>query len=127
MRIQALSGEPCLRHGCSLCCRETEMPLTRLDIGRIVKLGFNLNDFAVKSAHSWRLRNVNGRCFFLEGNKCGIYRFRPYGCRLYPLVYDSREDKIKLDSLCPYRMEFKVKIGNINSLLLILKYLGIIF
>lgn len=98
------------------------MLLTSLDINRIIKLGYELKDFAVKFAHGWKLRNVDGKCFFLEKNKCKIYKFRPYGCRLYPLVYDSIEDKIKLDNACPYRMEFKVQKGNINSLLTILKY-----
>lgn len=124
MRIQPLSGEPCLKHGCSLCCRETEMLLTRSDINRIVRLGYLLSDFAVRSPQGWRLRNVNGKCFFLEGNKCKIYRFRPYGCRLYPLVYDQNNGKIRLDNLCPHKMEFKVRKENIDSLLLILRHLN---
>lgn len=123
MRIKPLSGEPCLRHGCSLCCHETQMPLTRLDINRITKMGYRLDEFAVKTAGGWRLRNVDGKCFFLEGGKCKIYRFRPYGCRLYPLVYDPSEGRIKLDELCPHRVEFKVKRENIDSLLHLLRHI----
>lgn len=123
MRIRPLSGEPCLKHGCSLCCRETEMPLTKLDICRIVRLGYRLGDFAVKAPHGWRLRNISGKCFFLEGNFCRIYKFRPYGCRLYPLIYDLNERKVKLDELCPHRIEFNVRKENIDSLLLLLKHL----
>lgn len=123
MRIKSLSGEPCLRHDCSLCCRETKMLLTRLDINRIVKLGYELNDFAVRSARGWELRNIDGKCLFLEGSRCRIYRFRPYGCRLYPLIYDQSKGKIMLDDLCPHKMEFKFQKENIDSLLLILKYL----
>lgn len=97
--------------------------MTRLDVNRITRMGYRLNDFATKSPKGWSLRNVGGKCFFLEGDRCKIYRFRPYGCRLYPLVYDFIEGKIRLDELCPHRMEFIVRRANINSLLLILKYL----
>lgn len=123
MRIKSLSGKPCLRYGCSLCCHETEMQLTRPDINRIIKLGYKLNDFAVRFAQGWRLRNLSGKCFFLEGNMCKIYKFRPYGCRLYPLVYDPSEGKIKLDDLCPHKIEFRVRKENINSLFFLLRHL----
>ncbi|MBS7640505.1 MAG: YkgJ family cysteine cluster protein [Candidatus Bathyarchaeia archaeon] len=124
MRIKPLSGEPCLRHGCSLCCYGTEMLLTRPDINRIVKLGYRLSDFAVRSLQGWRLRNINGKCFFLEENKCKIYRFRPYGCRLYPLIYDQNSREIRLDDLCPHKMELNVRKENIDSLLLILRHIN---
>lgn len=99
------------------------MLLTKIDVNRIIKLGYKLSKFTVRSAQGWKLRNVDGKCFFLVENKCKIYRFRPYGCRLYPLVYDPSKGKIRLDEHCPYRMEFKIRKENINSLLFILKYL----
>ncbi|MEM0011006.1 MAG: YkgJ family cysteine cluster protein [Candidatus Bathyarchaeia archaeon] len=123
MLVYPLNGEPCLRNSCSRCCHETGMLLTKLDINVLVKLGYRLKEFAVRSGQNWKLRNLNGVCFFLKENRCKIYKFRPFGCRLYPLVYDPNEGKIKLDEFCPYRMEFKVQKENINSLLLMLKYL----
>jgi Fe-S-cluster containining protein len=117
------SGAVCLKHGCSLCCWETEMPLTKLDINRIMKLGYKISDFAVKSDIGWRLKNVDGRCFFLEGGKCKIYRFRPCGCRFYPLIYCWDKHKIILDDLCPHKMEFKIRGEDVKALLNIVKSL----
>jgi len=57
------SGIPCIQHRCNLCCIKTEMPLTRSDINRILRLGYKLEDFAVKVEGEWRLRNINGKCY----------------------------------------------------------------
>lgn len=125
MKPSALdSGEPCLKYNCALCCHETKMYLTWLDINRIVKLGYSLRSFAERSGGIWRLKNVDGRCFFLEGRKCKIYRFRPYGCRLYPLVYDYEEQRVKLDDLCPHKEEFMVQGGDLKRLMFVLKILS---
>lgn len=119
------SGEPCLRYGCALCCHNTKMPLTRLDINRITKLGYQISDFAEKVDHEWRLRNINGKCFFLnEEGRCKIYKYRPYGCRLYPLVYNWKRRETVLDDLCPYKDEFRVRKEDVKMLMLILKVLG---
>jgi Fe-S-cluster containining protein len=65
------------------------MPLSNLDLKRILKLGYKLECFAVKTDEGWRLKNNSGRCVFLIKERCGIYLHRPEGCRLYPLVYDE--------------------------------------
>ena len=117
------SGSPCLKHGCSLCCYKTSMPLTRLDINRIVKLGYKIRDFAEKVSGCWRLKNVNGKCFFLDGNLCQIYKYRPYGCRLYPLVFDLNKHRALLDDYCPYRWEFKVSGKDVRKLMFIINLL----
>lgn len=119
------SGRPCLKHNCALCCHETRMCLTQLDINRIVKLGYSVKDFAERFGGTWRLKNIYGRCFFLDGSMCRIYRFRPYGCRLYPLTYSRDEHKIMLDDLCPYKNEFIVRIEDLRRMLSILGMLGI--
>lgn len=118
------SGEPCLKHSCSLCCQETRMSLTVLDINRIIKLGYKTRDFAEKSEGMWRLKNIDGRCFFLSWDaRCTIYKYRPYGCRLYPLIYNWNERKVTLDNLCPYRMDFNFNVEDVRMLMRILRLL----
>ena len=110
------SGIPCLRHKCNLCCVETKMPLSRSDIKRILKMGYSLKDFAVKTAEGWQLKNRSGRCVFLGEGGCKIYPYRPEGCRVYPLVYDEASGTAVLDDLCPYKDEFKVSDRDIERL-----------
>ncbi len=102
------SGITCLSHKCILCCIETGMPLSPLDMDRISKLGYWRDDFAVSTINGWQLKNLSGRCVFLAGNGCSIYPNRPEGCRLYPLVYDEDLRQSALDELCPHRYEFKI-------------------
>jgi Fe-S-cluster containining protein len=81
------------------------MPLTEEDIKRIESLGYSRNDFAIKVDGVYRLRNVNGRCFFLSrDNRCRIYDHRPIGCRIYPVIYDL-EKGVVVDEICPKRDE----------------------
>ena len=100
------------------------MPLTGEDIRRISSLGFKIEDFAVKIGKEWRLKNRNGKCYFLTENGCKIYDFRPEGCRLYPLVYDEESGKPILDELCPYREEFKPEKSDFEKLLKLIERLA---
>ena len=109
-------GIPCLRHKCNFCCVETRMPLSRSDIKRILRIGYSLKDFAVKTEGGWHLKNRSGRCVFLGEKGCEIYPYRPEGCRLYPLVYDEASGTAVLDGLCPYNGEFKVSRRDIERL-----------
>ena len=118
------SGIPCRIHKCVECCIETRMPLSSRDIERIVKLGFKLEDFTVEEEGEVRLRNVSGRCFFLTDDGCKIYPYRPEGCRLYPLIYDERSGEFLMDTICPYRHEFKVKEEDKAKLLRLLERLS---
>lgn len=78
------------------------MPLTEEDIERIESIGYNRRDFTIKIDGIYRLRNVNGKCFFLdENNRCKIYEHRPLGCRIYPLVLDLDRGVVVVDKLCP--------------------------
>ncbi len=87
---------------CGRCCHETEMPLTEEDVRRISDLGYDPKEFAVKVDGVYRLRNVNGKCYFLdEQNRCRIYEHRPIGCRIYPVVLDVERGKAVLDDECP--------------------------
>jgi len=101
------------------------MPLTSSDIERIAKLGFNPDEFTVVEEGEIRLRNVSGKCFFLTDNGCKIYPHRPEGCRLYPLIYDESSSSFLIDSLCPYRHEFKVREEDKTRLIRLLKRLTI--
>jgi len=109
-------GTLCVRHKCVECCLETRMPLSNFDLKRILKLGYKLEYFAVKTDGEWRLKNKSGRCVFLIEEGCGIYPHRPEGCRLYPLVYDENLRKAVIDPLCPYSYLFKVQKNDVKRL-----------
>nr|AIF04991.1 putative Fe-S oxidoreductase [uncultured marine group II/III euryarchaeote KM3_178_D06] len=109
---------PCLERGCSKCCRETEMPVTRADISRITALGHKLSFFTiVQPDGSVRLANSNETkaCVFLTTDSaeedapgtCSIWKDRPEGCRIYPLILDELDQPF-LDELCPHRDEFSI-------------------
>ena len=99
------------------------MPLSNLDLERILKLGFELEYFAVKTDGGWRLKNSSGRCVFLVEEGCGIYPHRPEGCRLYPLVYDENLKKAVIDPLCPYGHLFRVQKNDTERLKTLLEKL----
>jgi len=79
------------------------MPLTKRDIGRIKRLGFAEEYFVDRRGRIPRLKNVDGHCVFLNPmmNSCTIYPDRPEGCRLYPLMYEEKSDRVMVDPLCP--------------------------
>lgn len=114
------SGIPCVKHKCVLCCIRTEMLLSKTDIKRIMKLGYRLEDFAVKTDEGWKLKNSSGRCVFLGEYGCKIYPYRPEGCRLYPLVYDENYGSIRFDDACPHADEFMTTEGDVRSLVKLL-------
>jgi len=115
------SGVPCRRYRCIKCCIETEMPLTRTDIKRILSLGYPLQYFVVKDGETLKLKNVNGRCVFLTEGGCKIYNHRPEGCRLYPLIYDENLNKPVLDDYCPHKNEFQPKKDDAEKLINLIK------
>jgi dCTP deaminase len=98
------SGErPCREHGCDLCCRATEMPLTASDIERIRGLGFEQRYFSEEHDGWLQLANTaEGRCFFLHDGLCSIYPYRPEGCALYPVVFDLDAGRAVVDPECPH-------------------------
>ena len=88
---------------CGLCCRNTEMILTPSDVERIAGLGYDVRYFAVKVGGFLRLRNVAGHCVFYDPGTglCRIYRYRPIGCSLYPIVFDLDRGDVHVDPECP--------------------------
>ncbi|MFW9941715.1 MAG: YkgJ family cysteine cluster protein [Candidatus Thorarchaeota archaeon] len=96
-----------LCENCGKCCLDTEMILSHHDIELIKKNHPNnlrKQDFVFKDNNNqFKLKNIEGHCVFLDFNtkNCNIYKYRPQGCRFYPLVYDINEVKCKLDEDCP--------------------------
>ncbi|MEM3703795.1 MAG: YkgJ family cysteine cluster protein [Candidatus Bathyarchaeia archaeon] len=90
--------------GCGKCCRETEMELSGEDIQRLVNAGYNPEDFIAVHNGVPLLKNVDGWCYFYSpaDKRCRVYRIRPLGCRLYPVIYVDGEGAA-LDELCPMR------------------------
>ena len=79
------------------------MELSKDDIVRLEKLGYNSTKFSVKDEEGIiKLRNVHEWCFFydISKRKCKIYVNRPVGCFLYPVVY-AIGDGITIDEICP--------------------------
>ena len=108
---------------CGKCCYNTEMILFKEDIERITKLGYPKEFFVVKQGSINVLRNIDGHCVFLdpETNRCKIYKYRPIGCRLYPLVYDASRNRVVIDTECPKARELSREYIKIYEVLI--KYL----
>jgi Fe-S-cluster containining protein len=87
---------------CGLCCTETEMLLSETDVERLIKNGFEEKQFVRRDKKGYlRLRNRQRYCTFYDARlrRCRVYRRRPEGCRLYPVIY-SVEDGVIVDDLC---------------------------
>jgi len=99
------------------------MPLTRIDIKRISKLGYRSKDFIIRRKRERYLKNLNGKCFFLGDNGCRIYSSRPDGCRLYPLVYDENTGQAVIHDFCQYGNMFKASRDDVENLHSLIKKL----
>lgn len=93
---------------CWVCCLETEMTLSNSDVVRIEQDGYSKKDFLIEKEGFLVLRNLEGHCYFLENERCLIYKIRPQGCRFYPLIYDFETSEILIDELCARHTEFDV-------------------
>jgi len=90
----------CLR--CGVCCRETEMLLSLDDIERLERKGYRKEFFVCFDREGYpTLRNRQGHCVFYDSEKsrCRVYKDRPLGCRLYPVIYDELKGII-VDNIC---------------------------
>ncbi len=87
---------------CGICCQETDMLLSKEDIKRIEKKGYTKDSFVRYDKEGYALlRNRQGCCVFYNTNerRCDVYKNRPSGCRVYPVILD--EDKgIVVDQIC---------------------------
>jgi hypothetical protein len=90
---------------CGLCCEKTEMMLTSADVKRLERAGLDRKKFTCHDKNGFvRLKNHHGFCVFynVEKHRCKIYKHRPSGCRVYPVIY-SEQEGIITDDLCPMK------------------------
>lgn len=84
------------------------MLLANEDIERLERKGYSKVFFVqFDSAGYAKLRNHHGYCVFydIEKKRCKVYRDRPLGCRLYPVIY-YEEKGIDVDTLCSARSKW---------------------
>jgi len=97
---------------CGLCCFKTEMIFSEKEREIILRNSgthIKKKDFCFEISDGiYQLKNTNGTCFFFNSKtmKCKIYRYRPMGCRFYPIIYDLKEDRCILDKDCPHPQVF---------------------
>jgi len=100
------------------------MPLSEKDIQLLEKTGHTRKQFVHINKKGYaQLRNKKGHCIFYNPEKhtCKVYRQRPAGCRLYPVIY-SEEEGVVTDNICPTRntvtkAEIKRKTATLMKLL----------
>lgn len=88
---------------CGICCEKTEMLLSEEDIRLLERAGFKEEEFTRYDRQGFaKLKNSQGYCVFYdtEANRCKVYKHRPAGCRIYPVIYDEERGVI-CDELCP--------------------------
>ena len=79
------------------------MLLSRADIRRLERAGYDREKFVRFNRQGFaQLRNSRGHCVFYqtEKHRCRVYRHRPLGCLIYPVIY-SEEEGVIVDDLCP--------------------------
>jgi len=86
---------------CGLCCGDTKektrhILLLRTEVEQIAKTTSHpVSKFAVKIknrtpySYEMKKRVEDGKCVFLENNRCTIYSLRPLICRFYPFELKS--------------------------------------
>jgi hypothetical protein len=108
---------------CGVCCEKTEMMLSAADVERLERRGYSRHKFMRYDKHGFaRLKNRGGFCVFYDAEKCRckVYRHRPLGCRIYPVIYCEKEAVV--DDLCPMKntvseIELKRKGKDVVALL----------
>jgi Fe-S-cluster containining protein len=102
---------------CGVCCTETEMLLSKKDINRLEKKGFNQNQFVNYDNQGYaQLKNHDGYCVFYnrKNRRCAVYIDRPAGCRVYPVIVHE-EKGIILDNICQSRKSITLSEKNLNG------------
>ncbi|MFC2154655.1 YkgJ family cysteine cluster protein [Candidatus Altiarchaeota archaeon] len=67
---------------CGNCCRFRTIDMSSKDVERIEAAG--KKDFYEKFEGAFRLKRKNGRCVFVEDDKCTIHEIKPKVCREFP-------------------------------------------
>jgi Fe-S-cluster containining protein len=78
------------------------MLLSEEDIELIKIEGYRRDQFVRLENGYTFLRNYQGHCVFYcpEDASCLIYKHRPVGCRLYPVIYDEDKGVEVIDDIC---------------------------
>ena len=119
---------PCLEKGCSACCRETTMPITKTEAALLSRrTGMKLEQFTWDNKGVLTLLNDENTkaCVFLMTDSsekfaegiCSVYDIRPKGCTLYPIVLNNQDLAI-IDDGCPYGDDFPKPTSEDNISLL---------
>ena len=108
---------PCIPMGCSACCRETTMPLTKAEAAKLARrTGMAVDKFSYSNDLGilTLLNDETTRaCVFLLTDSaettaegvCSVYDARPKGCQTYPYVL-AEDDTAILDEGCPHKDQF---------------------
>jgi Fe-S-cluster containining protein len=92
----------CIR--CGICCGDTKdksrhILLLKNEVEQIAKAtGRQIFNFAAKiednAPYSYKMKKrKNGKCVFLENNRCTIYSSRPLICRFYPFELKAMNNR----------------------------------
>jgi Fe-S-cluster containining protein len=99
------------------------MELSSSDIEKLEKAGHQRNEFTTTENGVTRLRNINQMCYFYDptDKKCRVYKNRPKGCHIYPVVHLENRGAT-IDELCPMghtitKHELKTKAKTLTKLL----------
>jgi len=90
---------------CGICCQKTKMPLSIKDVTRLEKVGYGRWEFLRYDTQGFlRLQNNSGYCVFydVENCSCRIYKYRPLGCHIYPVIYEIGKGVVVHD-ICPMK------------------------
>ncbi len=98
---------------CGVCCSQYWVPVTHLDVWRIVNYGcYDARDFLVLYKSSsykstfpkvllWEdegylglRRFTDGFCVFNRSKICTVHQFKPLTCRFYPFIYVTSNGRI---------------------------------
>jgi len=99
------------------------MELSSDDVRRLEGAGYHRDQFSVLDNLVIRLMNVGGWCYFysLAERNCRVYRKRPLGCYLYPVVYQVNEgpvaDELRLMGHTVSERELRTKGKTLAKLL----------
>jgi Fe-S-cluster containining protein len=86
-----------------MCCGDTKQKnrhilLLEAEVKKIVaQTGRPTSDFSIeikdKLPYVYEMKKKEGKCVYLEDNRCSIYPFRPLICMFYPFELNFLEDK----------------------------------
>lgn len=128
--------------GCGNCCREPLLPITDLDLRRLIAHTGVKADRLVRWCSTkeidledepenfvrlppgprvMTLKHTRGGCMFLGADdRCTVYEARPLGCRVFPFDSQfSRDGKLRRLQLipattCPYELDGKNSVTSIK-------------